>query len=203
MNNLALNPNYSSVLTELRNELKTWMISSKDMGLIPEPILEELGREYGSKYNILRSEDNRHLVRDLLQIIESGESRVEKNIEGGLQSPHPAIRYWAVKAVGNHQLKKFLPKVMGLLNDKNGSVRVSAAESLAQLGDVTKASKYLAKEVNHENLLVGLYAIRAIESVGKGSKVHTQNAILDAFKSDYEFTRRVSKRLVNEWGLSD
>ncbi len=38
--------------TALRLQLYQWMVDSGDVGLIPEPILEELGRTQGSKYGV-------------------------------------------------------------------------------------------------------------------------------------------------------
>ena len=50
--NLAENPINQKKLLLLRNVLIQKMIETRDVGLIPEPILEDIGLESGNKYNL-------------------------------------------------------------------------------------------------------------------------------------------------------
>ena len=59
----------------------------------------------------------------------------------------------------------------------------------------------LGQEITNDNLLVGLYAIRAIEAIGPKASVDTGRAVKAAVESRYEFTSRVAKRLVKKWDL--
>ena len=199
--NLAENPEHQETLLHLRNKLKSWMVETKDMGLIPESILEDMGRKFGTKYGILKAVDNKDLVKGLIAIIEAGERGDISKIKEGLKSSIPAIRYWAVKAIGNKKLANLKESVKEMLKDKDASVRISAAESFAQFGEVKEASELLAKEITNPNLLAGMYAIRALEAVGESAKEFSQVEIRKALKSPYEFTKRVAKRLVKEWKL--
>jgi hypothetical protein len=52
----------------------------------------------------------------------------------------------------------------------------------------------LASHIDADNLLVGMYAIRALEKVGPAASV-VLPAIKKAVDSPYEFTRRFAKRL--------
>ena len=199
--NLATDSAHQDTLVHLRNKLKTWMIESKDLGLIPEPILEDLGKKYGSKYAILKAPENKNLVKDLVDIIEAGERGDILKIKEGVISPRAEIRYWAVKAIGNKKIKELKAEVEKLLRDKDATVRVSAAESFAQFGEFKRASDLLAHEITNPNLLVGLYAIRAIEAVGPASRAFVKDKVKKALNSPYEFTKRVAKRLSKEWEL--
>jgi len=201
MKNLAKDPAFQETLLHLRNKLKSWMAESKDMGLIPEPILEDRGKKYGSKYAVLKAVENQSLVSDLINIIEAGERADVSKIKEALSSNEPAIRYWAVKAVGNKRIESLKVSVSKLMKDKDVSVRISAAESLAQLGGVEEASELLAKEITNSNLIAGMYAIRALEAIGDVAKGFSGDEIKKAVKNDYEFTRRVAKRLIKEWKL--
>lgn len=200
-NNLAVKSEHNDTLVYLRNKLKTWMVETGDLGLIPEPILEDLGKQNGSKYAVLKNSENKTLVADLLAIIEAGEKGDQEKISGGLKSPRPEIRYWAVKAVGNQKIKPLKQEVEKLLNDPNPSVRVSAAESIAHFGEFGKACEVLNKELFNSNLLVGLYAIRSIEAIGLPVRAFVKENIKKSLKSKYEFTKRVAKRLVKEWEI--
>ncbi|HAW97274.1 MAG TPA: sulfatase, partial [Opitutae bacterium] len=48
--NLATDPKLRDRLADMRMALRQRMIETRDMGLIPEPILEDVGREAGNKY---------------------------------------------------------------------------------------------------------------------------------------------------------
>ena len=64
--NLATDPEYATTLTNLRHTLYTWMVDTKDLGLIPEPIAEDLGKRYGNKHNILKAGENKNLFRQII-----------------------------------------------------------------------------------------------------------------------------------------
>ena len=77
------------------------------------------------------------------------------------------------------------------------AVRVAAAQALGKLGDLSQL-KLLIEHINDHNLLVGMFALRAIEELGDAGKVH-RAAIASAQKSKYEFSRRIAKRLTGKW----
>ena len=198
--NLAGDPTYARVLETLRGRLKQWMIENKDLGLIPEPILEDKGRQYGSKYAIMLQHENRDLLKNILVAIDACESGDEGRIKSCLGSPEPSVRYWAARAVGSKKLLALSAPLEVMLKDRDGTVRVAAAQSLVQLGDLA-AVRILVQEIENGNLLVGMYAIRAIEAVGPQVRAETNAAIQNATKSHYEFTRRIANRLVKTWKL--
>ena len=176
------------------------MIENNDLGLIPEPILEDKGQQYGSKYAIMRQRENRDLLKDILVAVDACESGDEGRIKSCLGSPEPSVRYWAARAAGSKKLFALRAHLEAMLKDRNGTVRVAAAQSLVQLGDLA-AVRILVQEIENGNLLVGMYAIRAIEAIGPQVKAETKVAIRNATKSDYEFTRRIANRLVKTWNL--
>ncbi|GAB4148033.1 MAG: sulfatase-like hydrolase/transferase [Planctomycetaceae bacterium] len=51
INNLAENPKYQKVLSQMRTVLETWQIETGDLGMVPEPLLAEKMRPTG-KYSI-------------------------------------------------------------------------------------------------------------------------------------------------------
>ena len=77
------------------------------------------------------------------------------------------------------------------------AVRVAAAQALCKLGDLSQL-KLLIEHINDPNLLVGMFALRAIEELGDAGKAH-RTAIASAQKSKYEFSRRIAKRLTGKW----
>lgn len=188
--NLAEDEKYRETVTELRSSLYRWMIESRDLGLIPEPILEELGDRYGSKYQVLQQEEHKTLIRDTLRLIDAADPRV---VLAGLQSDHASIRYWAATMLGVSGDSEHRDQLMPLTRDPSSGVRVAASLALFRLGDTTVAEN-LAAEIDNKNLLTGMYAIRALEMTGPSAASHRET-ILAARKSQYEFTRRIARRL--------
>jgi arylsulfatase A-like enzyme len=198
--NLATNSEYTEIVGKLRTDLKNWMINTKDLGLIPEPILEEKGRKYGNKYSILKSSENKTLVSDLLEIIEAGEKSDVVKLKAGLKSTEESIRYWSARALGVKGIGSLKVELSSMLQDKNATVRIAVAESMYRLGD-ERAVEVLKKEVANPNLLVGMYALRAIESLAFKTKGAVAKTVKSALKSKYEFSKRIAKRLTSLWEL--
>ena len=74
-------------------------------------------------------------------------------------------------------------------------MRIAAAEALCQLGRSDRYIKMLAGYIEDENYLAGMYAIGAVERLGEKAAA-VKPTIDRAQKSDYEFTRRIARRLM-------
>ncbi|MEM7012952.1 MAG: sulfatase-like hydrolase/transferase [Verrucomicrobiota bacterium] len=189
--NLAELPEHAEVLTDLRNSLTEWMIDSRDLGLIPEPLLEDFGAKAGNKYALLQSKLARGTVRDLIQTIEKG----ERGEDAGLDDPSPSIRFWAATWAGVNGDESAVPKLRQLLEDDWEAVQIAGALALCRLGsDQEKAIDLLAAAIDSENHITSMYAIRGIECSGVRNET-TKVAADKAAAAKYEFTRRIGRRL--------
>ena len=56
----------------------------------------------------------------------------------------------------------------------------------------------MAQEVENENLIVGMYAVRGLELAGPESARPFLSTIKAARESPYEFTRRIAGRLTGK-----
>lgn len=196
--NLADDPAHQETVQQLRGELYGWMETSRDVGLIPEPILEELGRKYGSKYHVLDQPENEGLIREIIATIEAGERGDGDDLRSALASERPTVRYWAAVWLGNLGEKAAIEGLTSHLDDPSPTVRVAAAMSLYQLGQ-TGRLKQLADDIDADNLIVGMYAIRAIERTGADLS-GIEEAIKGATESPYDSTRRIARRLAAQLG---
>mgnify|MGYP005853204763 CR=1 FL=1 len=194
--NLAAKAEYQETTAKLRSELYNWMVSSRDMGIVPEPILEDLGRKYGTKYDAMRHPDQRGLIEELIRVADAGAAGDTAALKEALASPRPAVRYWAAMGLGNTGRAGDAKLLAPLLRDTDAVVRVAAARGLAMFGD-ERAVAALAREIGHENLLVGLYAIRAIEELGERAKTAAPE-VLKALHSPYDGTQRIARRLTGQ-----
>ena len=71
-----------------------------------------------------------------------------------------------------------------------------AARALCAFGEMSHLN-LLVEHIQDANLLVGMFALRAIEELGDVGKKH-RDAIDMAQKSKYEFSRRIAKRLTGK-----
>lgn len=184
-------------LKTLRGAIYDWMVTTRDVGLIPEPILEELGRRYGSKYHVLQHDDNSDLVRRLIQVIEAGQQGDRASLLEALSSDRASIRYWAAIWLGNLQDDSVVPQLAKLTSDPSVPVRVAAALALCRLGQSQEYVSLLAQQIESDNLITGMYAIRALEQVGPSAKA-VLPAIRKARENPYEFTRRFARRMTSQ-----
>lgn len=197
INNLANDPKFKSELEKLRSVLYAHMIEIKDAGLIPEPILEELGKKHGTKYFALRQAEFSDIQARLIGIIEAGEQRDIDVLIEAARSNEPSERYWAVTWLGVNDVKSAKEEVKELTKDKDPTVRIAANLALFKLDSSYNPIPALGKEVNHQNLIVGLYAMSAIEQSGiRNSEVKEVSKM--ASENKYEFTKRYGKYLVND-----
>lgn len=191
--NLAGDPEFHATLEALRQTCRDWMIESRDLGLIPEPILEEMGRAAGNKYFVLKQPQNQDLNSSLWDLIEEGERGNQQVLASALQSQQPAMRYWGATLAGLYWPES-ASTLQSLLDDSSASVRIAAALALCRLGQI-QFSETLADEIDNPNRLVGLYAIRALELSGLNQARRFSSRIEQAESNPYEFTRRIARRL--------
>ncbi|PHS12119.1 MAG: sulfatase [Blastopirellula sp.] len=193
--NLATVPEYNQRLATMRKALYHRMLKERDMGLVPEPILEDIGREAGSKYDAFKSGEYREQTKRLIAVITAGEANDSAALLKFANSADPSTRYWAAVWLGvNNTGKRVLQK---MITDDVPAVRIAAAQALVKLGDQSQLN-LLVDHIDDPNLLVGMYALRAIEELGDAGKVH-KSKIAAAQDSPYEFSRRIARRLTNKW----
>ena len=195
--NLALEPKHQNNLLAMRKVLIQKMIETRDVGLIPEPILEDLGREAGNKYKVFLDNDPSHQTSRLIDVITSGEANNVAKLLEYTKSPDPSTRYWAAVWLGVNEATQGKAMLLKLTTDRVPAIRVAAAQALYRLGDLSKLI-ILFDHINDPNLLVGMFALRAIEELGEAGKAHKAKIAI-AQKLKYEFSRRIARRLTEKW----
>ena len=181
----------------MRKVLSQRMTETRDVGLIPEPILEDVGREAGNKYLAFLDNDHSGQTRRLIDVITAGEANDGAKLLEYAKSPDPSTRYWAAVWLGVNKTADGKVTLLKQTADPVPAIRVAAAQALYRLGDPSKLN-LLVEHINDPNLLVGMFALRAIEELGDAGKVHRAK-IAAAQKSKYEFSRRIARRLTAKW----
>ena len=181
----------------MRKVLSQRMIETRDVGLVPEPILEDIGREAGNKYLAFLNNDRSGQTIRLIDVIAVGEANNDTKLLAYAESPDPATRYWAAVWLGVNQRAESRDILIKMTVDRVPAIRVAAAQALCKLGDLDQM-KLLVEHINDPNLLVGMFALRAIEELGDAGKPY-RIEVAAAQKSRYEFSRRIARRLDTKW----
>jgi len=195
--NLAGIPKHQKKLAAMRKVLSQRMTETRDVGLIPEPILEDVGREAGNKYLAFLDNDHSGQTRRLIDVITAGEANAGARLLEYAESPDPSTRYWAAVWLGVNKRADGKATLLKLTADPVPAIRIAAAQALCKIGDLNHL-KLLIGHINDPNLLVGMFALRAIEELGDAGKAH-RAAIASAQESEYEFSRRIARRLTGKW----
>ncbi len=198
--NLAADPKYAKQLSELRKTLYDWMVETKDLGLIPEPIAEDLGKKYGNKHNILQAEENKNLISQLIKTIEAGNNKDLKTLRKLLKTGNDSQKYWAATWLGVNKDKPSEGSLKKMTTSEIPSLRIASLLALHRIKPNDEYLKGLTNEINDTNAIVGMYAMNAIEQTEVLNKT-TENAADIALKNDYGFTVRYAKRLKGKFKL--
>lgn len=208
--NLAADPQYAEVLERLRGALFRWMIDSRDLGLVPEPMFDQLAGE-GSKHETLfdYGQSSDYPVERLLRLADCasrGGPEAVVQCTAALDDPHPAARYWGLVGLMLHhrQAADAKQRAEQLLEDPWASVRIAAAELVARLSNPNAAYRVLQAELERPHKYAVLAALNTLESAGlsgrlTGSQWQTLAEKLTGDRSGgygFEYSMRIVQKYV-------
>jgi len=201
LHNLASSPRHQNVLRRMRAAHIKWLHQTGDLGLIPEPQLEEMYLKHGNGYDILAQSENHDLIdriRKVIELAESGKSAIPKLITA-MQDKSPSVRWWAAIGLGNMDSDAQVAETVlqKALQDNSASVRVAAARAFCRMGRSPQALKLLVEELqNKDNKIVRHYAALELEELGDKAGEYIEE-IRAARNDSYDGVKRVTTRIVN------
>ena len=194
MHNLAQDPAFQDTLQHMQEILLSTIKATNDLGFVPEPIAEELGKKYGNKYFILQQPENQHLISESIQTLKLDEV---KSLQDALKHEEATVRFWAAYGLGNiaEKSEAAVPALQAAMQDESDAVKIAAARALCLMNRTEPALQVLMNNLDNTNLIVGLYSALFIEDLGEPMAGKILPAIQEAQKNPYNFTRRVADRL--------
>lgn len=173
--NLAEDPRHRTVLEKLRAAQRAHLLKIRDAGFLPEP--EQHQRAGGeSIYDWVRREKNYPLesILEMADVASSLKPEAVHQLTQGLKSSEPGIRYWATMGVlmrGSSAVAPAASDLRKILSDSCPSVRIVAAQALAQFGakaDLSRALDVLAQLASPQanGAYTSMMALNAIDSLG-------------------------------------
>ena len=169
INNIAEDPKYTKTLKKLRQSHLDWVKSTRDTGLIAEPILVEREKKIGHRYGVLRQISDSTFNNRLADIAvkASDGPKALPALMAGLKDPDAAIRYWGAVGVGNigPAARKAESAIRMALYDESSVVRTAAARALCRLGQPKDALPVLVKELNGGEQWERLHAAIVLDEI--------------------------------------
>jgi len=200
--NLACEAEYASAKKHLEEVLNNWMIETRDTGLLTEPLMKRLAKEYGSEYVILHRKGGERRVRKLLEIAKiASEPKLSDRpaIYKAFESSDAAERYWAVVAIGQLKQTDDIERLMTAVNDEEASVRIAAARSLYWAGRKKQAVISLEKELKNTSQQEETlhFALDVVKTMGQDARAALEAVKqLSIVKKDSKYVGRIAKYLI-------
>lgn len=155
-------PAVNEIADELRQKLFTWMVETRDLGLIDEPEIAARAAQYnGVSHEVgIRCGDFERIVQtaDLPRLGDRGRTELLSRLDD-LDS---VVRFWAVTGLCSLGTdKQLVPTLKPLLADESISVSLAAGDYLARAGEGASAipafARALASGILWTRLRAGAY----------------------------------------------
>lgn len=168
IHNLADDPKYKNVVERMRKATMDWMIRVRDVGLIPEAMIERIS-EKTTMYEYARSGE--YPIEKILPLVDKMTKGDKGAIRKGLKDKNPVIRYWAATSAGIYypETTSLAADLQELSKDDEIAVQIAAAEALYRFGQVTLP----------QNIL-----IRALKSNYEKSRLQALNVLFNFSEKD-------------------
>jgi N-sulfoglucosamine sulfohydrolase len=168
IHNLIDDPVKKAILRKLRKTLHSWMLQTRDTGLMSEAEMH-IRAEGSTPYTIAHNSRTYPLRRILAaaDLVGKGPDNIPKLIKL-LSDSDSVVRYWAVIALDalGPQAGPATDALEGVLRDSSPNVRFAAAGVLCRMGSCEEALPVLAEGLKEKREETVLYAAREIERIG-------------------------------------
>ena len=209
INNLADNPKYQNILTRMRAAQLSWVHETKDLGLIPEPILADRSIKLGSEYAILRQPGGDAYNKNIAAIASAasnGDIAELPNLIKAMSDSDDVIRYWGATGIGNIGLptKELAQKaIRKALTDESSAVRTAAARALCSMNLPEKALPVLIHELTTGTQWERLHAAIALDEIDEQARPVIEQMKVgmeyqEGFNSKGKYRVRVTNRALND-----
>ena len=169
LNNLAQEAEHLEIMELLKRNLFSWMVETKDLGLVPEYEMIEKSKD-GAPYDTFSGNFDPKPILDLVDKIGRGKQHIG-SFNFALQSSNPVYRYWGatgLAALGQNAVES-KELLQSTLNDPVPYVRFAASEAICNIGYPRKGVEILSKGLDSESVVNQLHASQILMAVGKNA----------------------------------
>ena len=169
LNNLAQEAEHLEIMELLKRNLFSWMVETKDLGLVPEYEMIEKSKG-GAPYDTFSGNFDPKPILDLVDKIGRGKQHID-SFNFALQSSNAVYRYWGatgLAALGQNAVES-KELLQSTLNDPVPYVRFAASEAICNIGYPRKGVEILSKGLDSESVVNQLHASQILMAVGKNA----------------------------------
>jgi len=206
VNNLAEKPGLTETLLRMRKAHHDWQDETRDLGLLPEVIMNEEAAKLGSQYEVLRQDDAIDRLRLLrhaasLPLGKEDADWSTQQLIGILSVDDLAVLTWAFTMEA--EVCRWKPGTAGdrfvaYLNEPSPSLRIAAARGAWVHGKAQPAINELTKLLKHDDEHIRLGAILVLDEMGADAKpaLDAVKAAKAADKGSGKYVARVATRII-------
>ncbi len=167
LHNLANNIAFAKAKQELSQQLTQWQIQNRDAGFIPEAMLQELDTK-GTIYDYTHSDA--YPIEEIMALAQAAGSGNQEHFSRfleALKSNHPVKQYWG--SIGLLHLKENAEPAVSdmkqIIFKATPFTGIVLAETLYGLDEKKYAFEYLLHALDHEQLMVRVQALNALDAM--------------------------------------
>lgn len=213
IHNLASNHEFAEHRDRLRETHLRWVVETRDLGLIPEPIIAAREAEANSRHSLLQGDDGVRLIARLREASSDSLAGVEAaaKMDEHCQADDAAVRYWGAIGLGNLSPKltrqenngRYRKRLERMLDDPSPTVRVAAARAIARSGDPATALPVLTEVLRNGAQWERLHAIIVLDELDEAARpalpaIREALKYRDGFVARGKYVVRVANRTLNE-----
>ena len=182
-NNLVSSAEFVSTLERFRKEHRASYQKFGDLGLIPEPMAFEFGKDGKSRREMLQDKENFPLdeIFEVANLAADVSDKGLDRLKSASQHKSASIRYWSALGIlvdGEQGFKNLRDEAIKLAADSNPAVAVVACEVVAKFGTDAQKQNSLNELVRFSNMketnpITAVHALNAIDRLDElASSIH-------------------------------
>ncbi|MCM8528394.1 MAG: sulfatase-like hydrolase/transferase [Lentisphaeraceae bacterium] len=166
LQNIADKAEFREIKNKLSSRLRQWSIETRDSGFLTESDMHRRANELGiTPYEMMQSETHFPIEKILTVAEKASNPKVSQKERISLYSDKdPSIRYWAVQSqiINKYKNSEAFELFTKALEDKNPTVRATAAEGIAKAGKPELAIPVFRQLLNETESNLALYVARSL-----------------------------------------
>lgn len=198
--NLAESPAHQEILQEMRAAHVAWADKTKDIGLIPEPIINALQREHDQPIYTLARNGVLPIekIGQTARLWTEGEQTVPQ-LRASLNDDDASVRYWAAIGLGNLATHAGSAKqaLEESLSDPSVTVEIAAARALCRMNHCDEALEILEAGLHSEHEWVRLQAALVLDEIDEKARASIP-ALKSVMDDNNKYVVRVANRALNQ-----
>ena len=209
VNNLSGDPKHKEQLEKMRKAHLAWVNETRDLGLIPEPIIAERVKKVGNEYAILNGDGAEFAMEDIAKVAIAASAGKEAwpQLMEATKSSDSAVRYWGATGIGNigSEAEEDPGAILMQLckDDESPAVRVAAARALCRINMEALAFIPLLEILLKGEQWERLYAAIVLDEIDEQARpiakaMEEGLKYQKGFNSDGKYRVRVTNRALNE-----